>query len=302
MINEDVVVGCSTLPKKGRLILNVASRVLGVEEAREVSKSVDIIGDIAILKMSPSAEPLGHKLGEELLKEAPYLRVVLRQSSPVLGDFRVRNLEWLAGEERTVTHHREYGCVFKVDVAKVYFSPRLSNERKRIADMVCEGETVLNMFAGVGSFSILIAKRLNRVKVYSIDLNPEAFRLMFTNTLLNKVRGRVTPILGDSKAVIYNLFNGNVDRVLMPLPEKAREFLSTAIYALKPEGGMLHYQSFVHADKGEDPIQCGLKEIMEDLRAVRFRVEGGRVIREVGPFRYQIALDIKILEKGRDRK
>ncbi|MEM3677856.1 MAG: class I SAM-dependent methyltransferase family protein [Candidatus Bathyarchaeia archaeon] len=284
------------MPRRSRLISKVAGRMLGVEHAKRLSKSMDVIGDIAILKSS-GQEPVSHELGEELLREAPYLRVVLRQSSPVTGDFRVRGLEWLAGERRTVTYHREYGCIFKVDVAKVYFSPRLSNERKRVADMVGEGEKVLNMFAGVGCFSILIAKRLREVKVYSIDLNPEAVRLMSINTVLNRVRGKVISALGDSKAVAYNLFKGSVDRVLMPLPEKAVEYLNPALYALKPEGGVIHYQSFVHADKGEDPLKSALKELRENLRDAEFEVEDGRIIREVGPFRYQIALDMKIYRK-----
>ncbi|MGC8850371.1 MAG: class I SAM-dependent methyltransferase, partial [Candidatus Bathyarchaeia archaeon] len=164
------------MPRRGRLIFKVASRVLGVEHAKKLPKSMDVIGDIAILKSS-SEEPIGRELGEGLLREAPYLKVVLKQSSPVTGDFRIRSLEWLAGERRTITYHREYECIFKVDVAKVYFSPRLSNERRRVAEMAVEGENVLNMFAGVGCFSILIAKRLKEVKVYSIDLNPDAVHL-----------------------------------------------------------------------------------------------------------------------------
>jgi tRNA (guanine37-N1)-methyltransferase len=282
------------MPRKSRLIFNVASRVLGAEYARDISKSIDVIGDIAILKIPNRAEPLSRELGEELLREAPYLRVVLRQSSPVTGDFRIRNLEWLAGERRTVTYHREYGCIFKVDVAKVYFSPRLGNERRRVADMVGEGEVVLNMFAGVGGFSILIAKRLRNVKVYSVDLNPEAVQLMLINTILNKVSGKVISILGDSKTIAYNLFQGCFDRILMPLPEKAREYLTPALHALKPGGGVIHYQSFVHADKGEDPVKGALKELRESLGCVDFKIEGGRVVREVGPFRYQVALDVRV--------
>ncbi|MEM2122654.1 MAG: class I SAM-dependent methyltransferase family protein [Candidatus Bathyarchaeia archaeon] len=285
------------MPRKSRLIFDAANRVLGIDHAGELSKSMDVIGDIAILKMPGLAEPLSRELGEELLRKAPYLRVVLRQSTPVIGDHRIRGLEWLAGEKRTVTYHREYGCLFKVDVAKVYFSPRLSSERMRVAGMVEEGETVLNMFAGVGCFSILIAKRLREVKVYSIDLNPEAVHLMLINTVLNKVQGRVISILGDSKTTIYNLFREGFDRVLMPLPEKAGEYLTPALYALKPEGGMIHYQSFVHADKGENPVIGAFKGLRESLGDVDFEVEGGRIVREVGPFRYQVALDIKVFRK-----
>ena len=85
------------------------------------------------------------------------IKTVLRQASPVSGDFRLRKLEWIAGERKTETVHKEYGCILKVDLGKCYFSPRLSYERNRIAHQVQPGEVMVNMFAGVGSYSIVIA-------------------------------------------------------------------------------------------------------------------------------------------------
>jgi tRNA (guanine37-N1)-methyltransferase len=72
-------------------------------------------------------------------------------------------------------------------VTKVYFSPRLSQERLRIAQKVRGGEVVIDMFAGVGPFSIQIAKKFNNVKVYAIDTNPVAIQFLKQNIALNKI-------------------------------------------------------------------------------------------------------------------
>ena len=89
----------------------------------------------------------------------------------------MRDYELIGGSGNTETVHREYGCVYNLDISKVYFSPRLSYEHYRVASQVQEEEIVIDMFAGVGPFSILIAKNHEHVKVYAIDLNPEAVKV-----------------------------------------------------------------------------------------------------------------------------
>ena len=139
------------------------------------------------------------------------------------------------GERKSETIHKEYGCVFKIDLKKAYFSPRLSYERLRIAKLVKPGEVVLNMFAGVGCYSISIAKHSEPLKVFSIDINPVAFQLLHENSRLNRVEAVVVPIQGDAKQVIDTELLNVADRVLMPLPERANEYLDSAFSALKPK-------------------------------------------------------------------
>jgi tRNA (guanine37-N1)-methyltransferase len=127
---------------------------------------------------------------------------VLAQTSAVTGDFRLRRLVHVRGENKTNTIHREFGCLFSVDIAQCYFSSRLSNERYRIATMINPRETIVNMFAGAGCFSILIAKKANPAKVYSIDINPAAIQSMTENIMLNRVFGRVISLQGDAKEII----------------------------------------------------------------------------------------------------
>ncbi|MCD6445034.1 class I SAM-dependent methyltransferase family protein [Candidatus Bathyarchaeota archaeon] len=263
-------------------------------------KGLDVVGDIAVIKVPEEAEPYRFEVARELLKHLPSVRVVLRQVSPTSGLYRVRGLEWLAGERRTTTVHREHGCIFKVDLAKVYFSPRLLYERLRIAKLVEPGEAVVNMFAGVGCFSIVIAKLKPVSKVYSIDVNPEAYRLMVENIRLNKVEQAVEPILGDSKTVVESRLRGVADRVLMPLPELAYEYLPSAVTCLKTTGGWIHYYDFVKAGKGENPEAKAVQKVSGRLLGLNrpWSIAYSRVVRTVASRTYQVVLDIRIGAHG----
>jgi tRNA (guanine37-N1)-methyltransferase len=230
------------------------------------------------------------------------VKTVLAQESPVAGDFRLRRLTHVAGENTAITIHKESECLFSVDVAKCYFSPRLSHERMRIARMVKPNEIVVNMFAGVGCFSIIIAKHANPAKVFSVDLNGVAIQYMKENIRLNRVYGKVTPLLGDSKEIINSRLHRVADRVLMPLPEKALEYLPCAVSALKASGGWIHYYGFEHAAKTENPAEKAKLKVAEALDAlgVNFKVPFVRVVRSTGPNWYQLAADIQVIGKCED--
>jgi tRNA (guanine37-N1)-methyltransferase len=162
------------------------SEVLPPEEISHIYNSYDIVGDIAIIRLTEKSEKYGQIIAESIMKVHKNVKTVLAQTSPVHGDYRLRKLKHIAGEKRTVTIHRESGCMFSVDVEKCYFSPRLFYERMRIAKLVKDGETIVNMFAGVGCFSLVIAKHSNAEKIYSIDINPVAVQYMRENVKLNR--------------------------------------------------------------------------------------------------------------------
>jgi len=265
-------------------------------ELKILPGSYDIVGDIAVIRIPNDLRHRAKEIAKAIMEINRHVKTVLNQVSPVSGSFRLRRLEWIMGEKRTVTIHREYGCLFKVDLEKCYFSPRLSYERFRVAELVRPSETVINMFAGVGCFSILIAKRSRVDKVYSIDLNPWAIKYAIENIRLNGVEHIVEAILGDAKMIIEERFVETADRVLMPLPEKAYEYLDYAIEALKPNGGTIHYYDFIHAGKDEDPI-CKVKEkISRKLNkfGFDFKFEFGRIVRTVGPRWFQVVLDVRV--------
>lgn len=266
--------------------------VLSQTEAAELYSAFDQIGDIIVVRIPDSLLSKKKIIGQALLDAVHPARSVFYQSSDVSGDFRTRNLEVIAGEDNTETEYKEYGCRFKVDVEKVFFSPRLSTERKRIADLVQDGEILVNMFGGVGMFSIVAAKMKN-CTVYNIDLNPYAARLCEQNIRLNKkMKGKVISINGDAATIVKEQLQDKGDRTLMLLPERSDEFLDSAILATK-SGGTIHYYSHQHADKRQDVVELSKKHYL-DITPVKSEIVGGRMVRAVGPRYYQTVVDAKI--------
>jgi tRNA (guanine37-N1)-methyltransferase len=281
-----------------RSLKSLLANKLKPSELKLVYKSYDIIGDIAVIRVPGALRQRSEILAEAVMQTHKRVRSVWRQVSPVSGDLRLRELEWVAGERRTETVHREHGCVFKVDLRRCYFSPRLLYERMRIARQVQPGEVIVNMFAGVGCYSIIIAKHSEASKIFSIDINPVAVQYMHENVELNKVTGRVLPTEGDAKRIVEERLRNVANRVLMPLPEKAYEYLDFAVLALKQTRGRIHYYDFEHAGKDEKPVEKVKTKVAGKLEnlGVRFETPFGRVVRPTGPNWYQVVLDVEIFQ------
>jgi tRNA (guanine37-N1)-methyltransferase len=225
---------------KPRSLREALKDALTAEEHLLLPSSYNIVGDIAVLELP---EPLTAKrkvIGEALLATFPAIKVAAAKVMEVSGLYRVPGVEVVAGEARTETVHREHGCLYRLDVGKAYFSPRLGRERMRVVKQIRDGERVLVMFAGVGPYAILAAKR-TKAEVSAVELNPSAVEYMRWNVLRNKVK--VDVIEGDARVKVPGL--GLFDRIVMPLPKQADSFLDVAIPALK-KGGIIHYYTFAH--------------------------------------------------------
>lgn len=273
----------------------IAREFLGEDYASRLWRRVEFIGDIALIRTPLGMDPRDLKpLAEELIKRLPYVKSVWAAIPGVTGEYRLRRHVWLAGEERSETIYREHGCLFKVDINKVYVSPSLNYEHIRVARLVEPGEMVVNMFAGAGLFSIIIAKYSRPRLVYSIDINPHAYKYMVENIALNRVEGLVEPILGDAKQVVEEKLVGVADRVLMPYPELALEYLPYALKALRGGRGWIHVYLHVHTSKNEHwrtRAQSIVEDRLHELGA-RHRVVNIRKIRNVGPRTHQVVVDV----------
>jgi tRNA (guanine37-N1)-methyltransferase len=268
--------------------------VLSESELSLLSSSFDVIGSIAVLKVPIGLVSKERLIGEEILSHVKNVRSVFSQASDVGGEFRIRDLKLIAGEENYETIYKESGCVFKVNVRDVYFSPRLSTERERIAKLAKDGERIFNMFAGVGTFSIVIAKTKS-CPIDSVDKNPKAIELAKESLLMNKkLAGKVYPILADAKEYA-DTHESSFNRVLMPLPERADEFLPFAVKSCK-EGGTIHYYVHVpeHEFRRKDWIETHLQEL--DLGS-KLEVTNWRTVREVGPHYIQAVADLLVCRK-----
>jgi len=270
------------------------STTLPAQALKKVYSSFDIVGDLAIIKTAGASQHEAQAVANQIISIHKNIKTVFTQTTAIKKGYRTRGLKLLAGENKTTTTYKESGCTFQVDVRKCYFSPRLSYERARIAKLVNSGETIVNMFAGVGCFSIIIAKAVPQTKVYSVDINPAAFQFMVENVRYNRVFGSVHPLLGDAKHVVETQLRGVADRILMPLPELALQYLPSALLALKPCGGWIHFHDFQHSTPDEDPVEKTKQKVAEKLEEldVGYTNANARVVRSTGPNWWHIVLDI----------
>ncbi len=257
-------------------------------------RAVDFVGDLATVQIPPQLGAYESVIGEAILGSNRKVRTVLAKMGAVDGTYRLREFKVIAGKPETSTIHKEYGCRFCVDVTKAYFSPRLSHEHKRVASLVNDDETVVDMFAGVGPFSIQIAKLHRSVKVYSIDMNPYAIEFAKRNIRLNRVEGQVHVILGDAKEAAKDQLSGIADRVIMNLPGKAIEFVGAACGILKSEGGMIHFYCFVSASNPLDGVRHVFTDAVEKNGRKVMEVLLSRRVRETAPYECQAVLDARI--------
>lgn len=259
-----------------------------------IPRAVDFVGDIAIIEVPPELEPHKGFIGEAILKLHKNVQTVLAKAGAVSGVYRLREFNVIAGKPKTDTVHKEYGCRYHVDLARVYFSPRLSNEHNRVASLVKEGETVVDLFASVGPFSILIAKTHENVKIYAVDMNPHAVELLKKNIRLNKVYGKVYPLLGDAKQIVKQRLSGVADRVIMNLPERAMEFVDAACEATKPTGGTIQVYSFASVSNPLESIRLRFIEAVEKSGRKVGKLLSSRFVRATAPHEWQIVLDAEI--------
>lgn len=286
------------------MLKKVLYDTLSESEAEEFVSAFDQIGDIVIVRIPDALLEKRYEIGKALLDEIKVARSVFCQTSAVSGTYRTRKLQVIAGVDDTTTEYRESGCRFVVDVENAFFSPRLSHERERIASVACDGDVMINMFGGIGMFSIIAAMK-NKCTVYNVDSNPVAAELCEQNIALNeytrknkkrrKMAGMVYSICGDASQVVRDRFSdGMFDRTLMLLPEQSDEFLDSAIRATK-SGGVIHYYMHIHADSKKDAPTLSEEHYLDvTAQSVHSDILNSRIVRAVGPRYYQTVVDAKI--------
>jgi tRNA (guanine37-N1)-methyltransferase len=254
-----------------------------------VSTGVDVVGDLAIVRLGGFKLTEKKKIAKAMLAEMANVKGVFEQEGGIEGELRLRSLRHLAGVRRTLTLHRENGCAFKVDVARCYFSPRLSTERMRLAALVGKKEKVLNMFAGVGPFSIPIAK-LAGAKVVSCELNEYACELHLENDALNKVEPLVD-VMNCDVLELPGRMNVKFDRVIMPFPSGADRFLPTALRFAKKNATIHYYRHVLGRD--EDEAKSALAAELSGVlpKSAKYKA---RKVRAVGPRWLEMVADVKL--------
>lgn len=261
---------------------------------KKIPHSMDVIGDIAIIEIPIELKKYNKIIGEGILRSNKNIKVVLSKSSPIKNLYRIRNYDFISGEKRTDTIHLEYGYKYFLDITKVYFSPRLSQEHNRIASLVEPKEVIVDLFAGVGPFSIPIANKNPESKIFSIDINPSAIEFLKKNIRLNRVNNKIMPYLGDARLIVNDHLFGLADRVIMNLPEKAYEFIDVACRALKSSGGIIHYYEFIQHPDSIEKAQLRLTNLIKQSNRSVDKFLFIKNVRETAPYQHQVVFDVKI--------
>jgi tRNA (guanine37-N1)-methyltransferase len=282
---EDV---CLNLPPGAEITkhdLQPNKKQLTPESLLGYSPSFEIVGDIAILD-GDEEEP--ETVARALLEFRKSLHVVLQEESGITGEFRVRRFRLVAGEDRTETVHRDHGCRYLVDIAKAYFTPRLSTERQRVVLQLKPKDVVVDMFAGVGPYSIAAAKKCGYV--YAIDKNPQAVEYLLKNIELNRL-DNVEAFVADARD-LPRMLGAVADHVIMNLPHNACDFVNEAVALTKP-GGVIHYYAMAHEDDLFGPSLCLIEEAVKKAGR-EFEVMVTRSVRSYAPHQYNICIDMRI--------
>lgn len=298
--------------KRLTTLKQVLSSSLNPELHQHIPRAFDIIGDIAILDIPAPLLKHEKQIGEALLKLHKNIKVIAKKQGIHEGLFRTQQLGIIAGEQRKVTLYKENGISLRLDVEKVYFSPRLSTERERIAAQVKSGEHILALFSGCGPYPLVILKKEPKVHITSIELNPVAIKFQEENLILNKSIARSMPeykkgmssqdllhlmqerihiIQGDVREAVKPL-NEAFDRILMPLPRGAESYLDTALSKAKP-GTIIHFYDFLNEKEfpeAERKIEAACKEAKKSFKILR-QVKCG----QFSPGTFRICVDFKIL-------
>ncbi|MFH1391895.1 MAG: class I SAM-dependent methyltransferase family protein [Candidatus Diapherotrites archaeon] len=280
---------------KPRNLKEALKTKLTKKEFSFLKTSFDTLGNIAIMEIPSELEKKEALIGEALLEVNNSIETVCKKTGAHKGKFRAEPVKIIAGKRNKTALYREYGCVFKISVGKVFFSPRLSTERKRISERIKKGEHIAALFAGVGPFPIVFAKNSKMGKAVAIELNPHAVENMKENVMKNKVEGIVDPVLGDVKK-LSKKYKGKFDRAVMPLPKGGENFLEDSIRYIKSSGGIVHYYQFTSR---ENPYELPLKQIKDSCEKLgrKFRVVEKRKVRDFAPNIIQVVIDFKVWEK-----
>ncbi len=239
------------------------------------------VGDIILLKHNPSIEEIEYIISKTKCK-------TIVKYNQIVGNYRKPHIKIIYGS-KTETIHKENGCLFKIDVSKVMWSMGNINERKRISTISNPNETVIDMFAGIGYFTIPIAKYSKPKKIYSIEINPQSFIYLCENIKLNKL-SNVVGILSDNRDV---QLDNIADRVIMGYILKTRYFLDKCFQFLKEEGGYIHYHDTIY-EKTIAPETVGIIEKYCKKYGYKLLNYSIHKIKKYSPGVWHVVVDVKI--------
>ena len=261
------------------------------EELALLVRSYDMVGDIAVIIVPDELRSKERLIGQAILDNNKRIKTVLRRAGNYDGEFRKIPLQLIGGEDRRETVHKEYGVRLMVNPERAYYSPRSGTERFRVAAQVKPGEQVLVLFSGIGPFPLVIAANSEAEAVVGIEKNPDGHSLALKSLRLNKRIKNVTFMQGDVAELLPGL-DKRFNRIIMPLPHGAHEYLAGALEKLLP-GGWLHFYTM----RAKEQFSDGLTELSGRCKDLGFKLLDGRAVKcgHCSPAYHRVCLEGRVV-------
>ncbi len=268
---------------------------LSEEELSLLPRGFQIVGKKIIIKLNERLLEKKLIIGDAYLQFLPKMKSVYLNAGRVKGQFRKpEKIEFIAGENDPEVYHREHNVIYKFDITKVMFSKGNINERRYLAQLVGDGEIIVDMFAGIGYFSLSIAKNAQPAKIYSIELNPVSYEYLVENVKINQLQDIIIPIQGDCKKVVIELSNSGIkaDRVIMGVFPAPKDYIKEALTLMKDSGTIYHYEGV--AKKEDGYLLFDEFQDRAETPGIICQLLSKRIVKSYGPHLFHIVCDILV--------
>ena len=254
------------------------------------------IGEIIIINLKPELKKYEKEIGEIILEIFPKIQTICNKEGGGTGEFRKPQIKIIAGSKNTEVCHLENGIYFCFDIQKIMFAKGNIKERGRLPRQVKREEIIIDMFTGIGYFSVPIAKIAKPKKIYAIELNPDSIKYLKKTIEKNKLKN-IEIIHGDSKQEVEKLVQQGIkaDRVILGYLPPPIEFIPYAMMIIK-KGGMIHYDDLINAERTEVDIQKTISIINKETekQGMKAKLINSQKVKSYGPKIDHYVLDIKI--------
>jgi tRNA wybutosine-synthesizing protein 2 len=272
-------------------IIRSVSSFIPPEWLRSLPDRWEKIGSVVTIKVPRELLAFKEIIGKAYA-EGLGCTTTLNDTGGIRGMYREPVVEVIYGPSQTETIHVENGIRFMIDPQLLMFSSGNMEERRRMASVASSDDTVVDLFAGIGYFSLPIAVYGKPKRVVACEINPVAYRYLCKNVVLNHVTHIVEPCFGDNRVVAPRQC---ATRVILGYLHNTWDFLPVAFQCLRGMVGMLHYHELVPVENIPSQPLSHIQSVAEgfDRQVELVRVQE---IKSYAPRITHVVLDVRITQ------